>query len=62
MKKASLYLLICFAGLLSAASTPSVFAQSQALNGQIESTVLDQTSAAVWQTKVFTLNKEVRKL
>ncbi len=45
-------------GLLLAVSLSSVFAQSQALNGQIEGTVLDQTGAAVPNTVITVTNIE----
>ena len=56
MKKTILQLLIC--GLLFAASTPPTFAQSQALNGQIEGTILDQSSAAVPNAVITITNIE----
>ena len=56
MKKTILQLLIC--GLLFAASTPPTFAQSQALNGQIEGTVLDQINAAVQNAVITVTNIE----
>ncbi len=47
-----------FVGLLFAASISPAFAQSQALNGQIEGTVLDQTGAAVANAAVSVTNIE----
>ncbi len=41
-----------------AATTPSAFAQSQALNGQIEGTVSDQTGAAVANVTITATNIE----
>ena len=60
MKKMTLHLLICaiaFALLLSA-SMSSAFAQSQALNGQIEGTMLDQTGATVLNVTITITNIE----
>ena len=49
MKETALHFLACtlVVALLSAVAIESAFAQSQALNGQIEGTVLDQNKAAV---------------
>lgn len=60
MKEAALHFLICaaFAGLLFPTITQPVFAQSQAMNGQIEGTVLDQTGAAVKDARITTTNIE----
>ena len=55
MKNTALQLLVC--GLLFA-SMPSALAQSQALNGQIEGTVLDQTGAAVPDAVITITNIE----
>ncbi len=56
MKRTILRLLIC--GLFLAASVSSVFSQSQALNGQIEGTVLDRTGAAVANAVITATNIE----
>ena len=55
-----LQLLICsiVLGLLIASSTPVAFAQSQALNGQIEGTVSDQNNAAVPNVLITVTNLE----
>lgn len=45
-------------GLFLTASTLSAFAQSQALNGQIEGTVLDQNNAVVANSAVTVTNIE----
>src|SRR3954469_8067129 len=47
MNERGLHLLACAlaVALLSAFATPSTFAQSQALNGQVEGTVLDHNAA-----------------
>jgi carboxypeptidase family protein/TonB-dependent receptor-like protein len=45
-------------GVLIASSMPSTFAQSQALNGQIEGTVLDQNNAAVPNSVITVTNIE----
>ena len=60
MKETALQLLICaFAlSLLFASSMSSTFAQSQALNGQIEGTVSDQNNAAVPNVIITTTNIE----
>ena len=60
MKETTLHFFICtFVIALSfAASTPSVFAQSQALNGQIEGTVSDQTGATVPNAVITVTNIE----
>ena len=60
MKGTASQLLICAIGvsLLLAASMPSAFAQSQALNGQIEGTVLDQNNAAVTNASITVTNIE----
>jgi hypothetical protein len=44
--------------LLLAVSAPLAFAQSQALNGQIEGTVLDQVNAAVPDALITVTNLE----
>ncbi len=53
-------ILVCaiIAGLLLATSMPSASAQSQALNGQIEGTVLDQSNAAVPNAVITVTNIE----
>ena len=53
-------ILVCavIAGLLFAASISPAFAQSQALNGQIEGTVLDQSNAAVPNAVITVINIE----
>lgn len=51
-------ILFVIAGLLPAVLTHFVFAQSQALNGQIEGTVLDQTGGAVPNAVVIVTNLE----
>ncbi len=60
MKETAFHILICpiALGLLSAVSMPSAFAQSQALNGQIEGTVLDQVNAAVPNAVITVTNIE----
>jgi hypothetical protein len=60
MKETALQLLICAIalGLLFALSMPSTFAQSQALNGQIEGTVSDQNNAAVPNAVITVTNIE----
>ncbi len=60
MKEISLHLLICAIalGLFLTLSTPSALAQSQALNGQIEGTVSDQTGAAVANAVITATNIE----
>ena len=60
MKRTVLQLPICTIALtlLIAASMPSAVAQSQALNGQIEGTVLDQNKAAVPHTVITVTNIE----
>ena len=60
MKETALHLLICFIaiGILLAASISPAFAQSQALNGQIEGTVLDQNNAAVPNAAITVTNIE----
>ena len=60
MKKTALQLLTCCIalGLLFASSMPLTFAQSQALNGQIEGTVLDQDDAAVPNAIITVTNIE----
>jgi len=45
-------------GLLLAVSMSSAFAQSQALNGQIEGTVLDETNAVVPNAVITVTNIE----
>jgi hypothetical protein len=56
----SFHLLTCVIALsiLLAVSSPSAFAQSQALNGQIEGTVLDQVNAAVPNAVITVTNIE----
>ena len=56
----ALQFLICAIalGLLFASSMPSTFAQSQALNGQIEGTVSDQSNAAVPNVVITVTNIE----
>jgi hypothetical protein len=60
MKEAALHRLVCtvIAGILLAASTPPAFAQSQALNGQIEGTALDANKAAVPNAVITAINIE----
>jgi len=60
MKDISLHLLINIIalGILLAASTPSAFAQSQALNGQIEGTVSDENNEAVPNAVITAINTE----
>lgn len=60
MKETALHLLICFIaiGILLTASISPAFAQSQALNGQIEGTVSDQNSAAVPNAVINVTNLE----
>jgi hypothetical protein len=60
MKGTALQLLICAItlGLLLAALMPLTVAQSQALNGQIEGTVLDQNNAAVPNATITVTNIE----
>ncbi len=60
MKETTLYILVCLiiAGIFSAVSTPLTFAQSQALNGQIEGTILDQNNAAVPNAIIIVTNLE----
>ena len=60
MKETTLHLLICafVVGFLLVISMSSAFAQSQALNGQIEGTVLDQTGAAVPNAAITITNIE----
>ncbi len=49
---------LIIAGILLSASMPSAFAQSQALNGQIEGTVSDQNNAAVSNAVITVTNIE----
>ncbi len=59
MKETILHLSGCaIISLLLAALIPSAFAQSQALNGQIEGTILDQSSAAVPNAVITVTNIE----
>jgi len=60
MKETALHFLISaiIVGLLLAVSTPFAFAQSQALNGQIEGTVLDPNNAAVPNAVITATNLE----
>lgn len=55
MKNSALYFLMC---ALALAPMPSAFAQSQALDGQIEGTVSDQIGAAVPNAVVEVTNLE----
>ena len=56
--RSSLFICAIAAGILFTASTPSGFAQSQALNGQIEGTVSDQNKAAVPKATITVTNIE----
>ena len=60
MKETILHLLASLMafGLLFVLSTPSAFAQSQALNGQIEGTISDQTGAAMPNAIITVTNIE----
>lgn len=60
MKESALHFFICALAVAFsfAVSTPSAFAQSQALNGQIEGTVTDQTGAAVEGATITATNIE----
>src|SRR6266511_2313801 len=60
MKKTAFKVLVCAiaAGTFSAVSAKITFAQSQALNGQIEGTVLDQNKAAVPNAVITVTNIE----
>jgi len=60
MKSKALHPLVfpIIGGLLLIVNLPSAFAQSQALNGQIEGTVLDQTSAVVSNATIIVTNIE----
>ena len=60
MKETAQQLFFCAIalGLLLAASMPSVVAQSQASNGQIEGTVSDQNNAGVPHTVITVTNIE----
>ncbi len=60
MKSKALHLLVfpIIGSLLLIVNLPSAFAQSQALNGQIEGTVLDQTSAVVSNATIIVTNIE----
>lgn len=60
MKRPVLHIFVCFIliGGFFAVSMPFAFAQSQALNGQIEGTVLDQTLAAVANAVITVTNIE----
>jgi len=60
MKETSLHLLISaiIVGLLSTALVPPSFAQSQALNGQIEGTVSDPNNEAVLNAVIIVTNDE----
>lgn len=53
-----LFLSTIVIGSMVAASAPSAFAQSQALNGQIEGTVLDQKTAAMPNSVITVTNIE----
>ena len=60
MKKTAFKVLVCAiaAGTFSAVLSEVYFAQSQALNGQIEGTVLDQNKAAVPNAVITVTNIE----
>ncbi len=60
MKNKSPHILVflIIAGILLSASLPSTFAQSQALNGQIEGTVSDQSNAVVPNVVIIVTNIE----
>ena len=60
MKGTTLHFLICAIaiGTMLAGSMLSIFAQSQALNGQIEGTILDQNNSAVANVVVTVTNIE----
>jgi hypothetical protein len=60
MKETALHLLVCAiaVGIFLPVLVPSAFAQSQALNGQIEGTVLDQVNAAVPNAVITVTNIE----
>ncbi len=60
MKETAFKFLICAItiGTFSAVLVPFTFAQSQALNGQIEGTVLDQNKAAVPNAVITVTNIE----
>ncbi|MDQ3258388.1 MAG: carboxypeptidase-like regulatory domain-containing protein, partial [Acidobacteriota bacterium] len=60
MKETALHLLVCAIalGLLFASSIPSTCGQSQALNGQIEGTILDQNNAALPNVVITVTNIE----
>ncbi len=60
MKETALHLLIraIVVGILLGIAMPFIFAQSQALNGQIEGTVLDQKGAAVPNAVITVTNIE----
>ena len=56
--RSSLFICAIAVGILFAASTPSAIAQSQALNGQIEGTVLDQNNSRVPNAVITVTNLE----
>jgi hypothetical protein len=60
MQKALFKFSVCAiaVGLISVVLVPFTFAQSQALNGQIEGTVLDQNKAAVSDAVITVTNIE----
>ncbi len=60
MKEIALHFLLCtiIVGILLAVVVPSAFAQSQALNGQIEGTVSDQNKAALPNATIKVTNIE----
>ncbi len=57
-KPSHILVFLILAGILLSASVPSAFAQSQALNGQIEGTMSDQSNAAVPNVVVIVTNIE----
>jgi uncharacterized membrane protein len=60
MKETVIHILVCAIalGTFLAVLVPFTFAQSQALNGQIEGTVLDQVNAAVPNAVITVANVE----
>jgi hypothetical protein len=58
MKAKALHNFLILGGLLLVAFVPPIFPQSQALNGQIEGTVIDQTGAAVPNALITATNIE----